>query len=203
MKRILAAILLCAAVCFTAGCGGKNTSDTVTDDKTESFMRGKWNGDVFTSDFFGITITLDAACTKDSDAALALQNGLADMSDETFNGAVENSDGSSYFTELSALYHDKCSIGLAYAKLDGKSADWLVRDTANEMMRSAMFKDVSTDTVMIAGEERPCVYTTMLDGYAEIKEIVIVYQHGDYFAVLTLGALFEPDLWEMIAGVLG
>lgn len=202
MKRILAAVLLCATVCFTAGCGGKNTSDTVVDN-TESFERGKWNGDVFKSDFFGITVTLDTACTKDSDAVLALQNGLPDMSDETFNDAVTNSDGSQSFIELSALYHDKGSIGLAYSKLEGKSADWLVRDTVNEMMRSAMFKNVSSDTVIIAGVERPCVYTTLIDGYAEIEEIIIVYQHGDYFATITLGALFEPDLWEMIAAVLG
>ena len=170
--------------------------------ENSGFVRGKWDGDVFTSDFFGITVTLNEECVKSSDEDLALMNGTADISDAEFIGAVENSDGNTAVYELFAQYQDKGNIALAYNRYDG-SLDEYVTANAAGLKLSGMFEDTEIGTVNIGGKEQKCLYTTLVSGEQEVSEIMIMYKNGDYFAILTMGAMTKDDLQYMIKNLLG
>lgn len=171
--------------------------------ETGKFVRGKWNGNVFTSDFFGITVNLDDNCVKETDEQLAARNRIDDMSDTTFNNAVENSNANTAIYELFLQYGQKGNLALAYNRYTGTSLDEYVQANANGLKLSSAFKDVKIDTVKIAGKDQACVYTTFISGTTEVKEIMVMYKNGDYFAIVTIGAFSDAELQNMIKTLLG
>lgn len=186
----------------------ESTPETSNGDSTpgaenNEIARGKWNGDVFTSDFFGFTVTLDQDCEIMTDEDLALMNGFTEMTDETFVNAVKNSNANMAIYDLYAVYHDIGNIALAYNKYAGMSLDNYVEANANGLKLVNTFKDTRTDTVSIGGKKHPCIYTTLVSGTDEVKEIMIMYNNGDYFAILTFVALSDSELNDMVNTVLG
>ena len=186
----------------------ESTPETSNEDSTPNaenngIARGKWNGDVFTSDFFGFTVTLDQDCEIMTDEDLALMNGFTEMTDENFINAVKNSDANTAVYDMYAMYHDIGNIALAYNKYAGMSLDTYVEANANGLKLVDSFKDTKTDTVRVGGKKHPCIYTTLVSGTNEVKEIMIMYNNGDYFAILTFGALSDSDLNDMVNAVLG
>ena len=208
MKKKLAALLLCAAVSLTAGCASKKmpsdagNASTSAAEKAE-FVRGTWNENVYTSAFFGITITLDDSCVKQSDEQLASLNGIDDMSDANFNGAVEDSGPNSAIYEIVVRYRENGNLALAYNRSDGVELDRYVQLNANGLRASDSFKNVVVDKVEIAGESHPCVYATLVSGTSEVKELMVMYQNGDYFATVSIGALTDYDFQNMLRTLLG
>lgn len=206
MKKKLLALLLCAAVCLTAGCGTKEKTsggDTAgSGSQTAGFSRGKWNGDVFTSDFFGIKITLDPACKKENDQALAARNGLTGMSDDELIGAVVNGDGGRAYYEVLADYRDRGSVALTYSRVGDVSLDAVVRDNVDELKKSSQFTDVYSDSVKLPGKEQPCIYATFAEGTKKVYEVMVLYKTGEYFAVVTMSAFYDNELQDMIKNVL-
>lgn len=55
------------------------------------FVHGAWNGNTYTSEFFGVTITLPSDWGVSAESALASANGIADMSAENLNKRLEES----------------------------------------------------------------------------------------------------------------
>lgn len=167
------------------------------------FVRGKWNDNVFTSDFFGIKVTLDDSCVKETDTQLAARNGIADMSDANFNSAVEKSNQNTAIYEIFLRYGQTGSFALAYNRFNGVSLDNYVQANANGLKLSTSFKDIKVDKVNIAGKDQPCVYTTFTSGIAQIKEAMVMYKNGDYFAIATISAASDDELQNMIQTLFG
>lgn len=208
MKKKLIALLICAAVCLTTGCGSKSSTSSTnasssTPSANEKFARGKWNGDVFTSDFFGIKITLDSSCVKGSDEELALINGIPDMSDANFNSAVEKSGLNNGVYEMYVEYRGSGSLSLAYNRYEGVALDEYVQLNANGLRMSEDFQDVVIDKIEIGGESHPCVYATFVLDDVKYNELMVMYQKGDYFAILTIGAQTDYDFQNMCRNMLG
>lgn len=208
MKKKLIALLICAAVCLTTGCGSKSSTSSTNDPAStpaanEKFARGKWNGEVFASDFFGITITLDSSCVKYSDEELAIINGIPDMSDANFNNAVEKSGPNKSVYEVYVDYRGSGILSLSYNKYKGVTFDEYVGSNANGLRMSENFRDVVIDKVEIGGESHPCVYATFVLDDVKYNEIMVMYQKGDYFAILTIGAQTDHDFQNMLRNLLG
>lgn len=199
MKKIIAALLLCA-VSLIAGCGSK--AEPSSEIESLIFLRGKWDGDVFTSEFFGFTITNDPACEREPDEVLAYRNGLADMSDETFNAAVNNSDGTKAYIELAMSYHERGAIILMYSKAE-ETLDEVIRDTVKQLQSATEFKDVSSEIVTISGQKHPCIYATLDRGGNVLKEALVIYKRGGFIATVTLNAADDAVLQDMLLTVLG
>lgn len=180
-----------------------SNEDSTPDAENNGIARGKWNGDVFTSDFFGFTVTLDQDCEIMTDEDLALMNGFSEMTDENFVNAVKNSNANMAIYDMYATYHDIGNIALACNKYAGMSLDNYVQANVNGLNLVGSFKDTKTDTVSVGGKNHPCVYTTLVSGTAEVKELMIMYNNGDYFAILTFVALSDPELNDMVNTVLG
>lgn len=180
-----------------------SNEDSTPNAENNGIARGKWNGNVFTSDFFGFTVTLDQDCEIMTDEDLALMNGFADMTDETFVNAVKNSNANMAIYDMYAVYHDIGNIALAYNKYAGMSLDNYVEANANGLRLVNTFKDTKTDTVNIGGKKHPCIYTTLVSGADEVKEIMIMYNNGDYFAILTFVALSDSELNDMVNTLVG
>lgn len=194
MRKIIVAILLCAALSLFAGCSS-------SDGKSVKFSRGRWKGDVYTSDLFGIKITLDSECDKETDAVLSYRNDLENMMDAAVIEAIETTDTA--VIEMFVNYHDKGNLILAYTKFEGATLDECVKSNADEMKTSGFFKNIKTDKVTVAGEEHPCLYATFVDEDSEAEEIMIFYKKGDYFAVITMSAVSEQDLHKMMSDLIG
>lgn len=207
MKKLFSVILLCAAVCLSAGCAGKSSpnvpDEDLSDGETVTFTRGKWNGDVYISDLFGLKITLDPDCTKETNETLASMNGFSDMSDASLVNAVEKSNGGETFYEMVVNYHKRGSIELTYSRIEDVSLDTVVRDNVSELKSSSMFKDVHSEMLNVSGKEHPCIYATFVSGTTEVDEAIVLYKKGDYFAVVTISALFDGELQSVIKNVLG
>ena len=180
-----------------------SNGDSTPDAENNEIVRGKWNGDVFTSDFFGFTVTLDQDCEIMTDEDLAIMNGFSEMTDGIFVNAVKNSDANSAVYDMYATYHDIGNIALAYNKYAGMSLDNYVEANANGLNLVDVFKDTKTDTVNVGGKKHPCIYTTLVSDTADVKEIMIMYNNGDYFAILTFVALSDSELNDMVNTLLG
>lgn len=181
------------------------TSDgnSTPDAGNNEVARGKWNGNVFTSDFFGFTVTLDQDCEIMTDEDLALMNGFTEMTDENFVNAVKNSNANMAIYDMYATYRDIGNIALAYNKYAGMSLDNYVQANANGLNLVDSFKDTKTDTVSVGGKKHPCIHTTLTNGTAEVKELMVMYNNGDYFAILTFVAFTDQELNDMVNTVLG
>lgn len=173
------------------------------------FARGKWNGNVFTSDFFGFKITFDSDWIQETDERLAARNSFADMTDASVNNAVEQSNENVMIYEVFAQKPDTDSLivvgslGLGYNRYNGKTMEEYLAANANGLKASPSFKDTRISTVDIAGKKRDCIYTTFVNGTTEVKEIMVVYKNGDYFAIITIGALSADELQNSVKNMLG
>ena len=208
MKKKLIAVLLCAAVCLTSGCGSKKSASGAdghagTSAENAKFTRGRWNENVYTSDRFGFTITLDGGCVKESDEQMAFINGIPDMSDENFNRAVENSGPNSAIYDIIVDYRGGDTLFLAYNKYEGATLDKYVTENANGLRQSENFQDVVIDTVEIAGKSHPCVYSKLVLGGVIRKEIMVMYKSGNYFATVSIGAETEHNFQNMLNNLIG
>ena len=185
----------------TPAADNNSTASTPVEASTD-FTRGKWNGNVFTSDFFGFTVTLDQDCEISTDEELAVMNGLTEMTDADFVNAVNGTDANTAVYDLFAMY-DTGNIALAYNKWEGVSIDDYVEANASGLKLTEAFKDTRTGTIKANGKRQPCIFTTLVSGSAELHEIMIIYNNGDYFAILTFAAVSEGDLNNMVADAVG
>ena len=176
---------------------------SVPDAENGGISRGRWNGDVFTSDFFGLTITIDKDCTKGTDEMLAMLNGMTDMSDADFIAAVERNKNIPVY-DLSVQYQETGNtILLGYSKYEGVTLDEYVEANVYGLEVSEMFEDIRTEMLNVSGKTHPCVYATLPMGEIDIREAMVFYQNGDYFAIVTFSTLNSSDLQRMITNMLG
>ena len=179
-----------------------NSTASTPNSESNAVTRGKWNGNVFTSDFFGFTVTLDQGYEIATNEDLADMNGMADTTDASFIAALESTDANTAVYDLFAM-NDIGNIALAYNKFEGMSIDDYVEANANGLKLTDAFKDTKTGTIKANGERQPCIFTTLDNGTSEVYEIMIVYNNGDYFAILTFAAVSEGDLNNMVANAVG
>lgn len=164
------------------------------------FQRGKWSGNSFTSYFFGYKLNLDG-WTKETDEQLAKRNSIADMSDTTLNSAVEQSNENTAVYEVFAQDANANTLAVAVNRYNGKTIDEYTQANANGIKMSSSFKDVSVDKVNVAGKDQPCIYATFASGSVDVYEAMVVYQNGNYFSIITIGAFSKSDLQNIIGSV--
>lgn len=164
------------------------------------FRRGKWSGDSFISYFFGYKLDLDG-WTKETDEQIAQRNSLVDMSDSTLNNAVEQSNENTMVYEAFAQDANANTLAVGVNRYNGKTIDEYTQANVNGMKLAASFKDVRSDKVNIAGKAQPCIYATYTSGIIDVYEIIVIYQNGDYFSVITIGAFSQSDLQNTVDSV--
>lgn len=165
-----------------------------------TFERGKWSGDTYTSDFFGFSIDLNGY-TNESDERLATRNSMTDMSDASFISEVEKGNGSRNIYDVFARTTDGNAVAVAYNKLTSATAELLVQQTKESMDEMSIYKDVHADKITMGGKTVPCVYVTLASGSVDVYEAVMVYQNGEYFAVITIGAVSQNEIQQIIGGI--
>lgn len=164
--------------------------------------RGKWNGGTYTSEFFGFSLDLNGY-TNESDAGLAKRNGIADMSEASFIGAVEKGNASANVYDVFAQSSSTNTLAVAYNKLSNQTAENLIQETADMMTELSSFEDVRVDKLSLSGKTVPCVYVKFISGGMEVYEVVAVQQKGGYFTVITIGAASQDELQGIINNALG
>lgn len=172
------------------------TSEPVT---TSEYRRGKWSGSKYASDFFGFEVTVDDSWSCETDAQLVSRNSISDMNDATISKALD-ANKSPY--ELFATKTGGYSMAIGINKVKGVTASQYIKANVDQMKAmTTTFKDVSADKITVSGKEQDCIYATYASGIADVYEALVLYQNGEYYALITLGAMSPESLQSTIASV--
>lgn len=172
------------------------TSEPVT---TSEYRRGKWSGSKYASDFFGFEVTVDDSWSCETDAQLVSRNSISDMNDATISKALD-ANKSPY--ELFAKKTGGYSMAIGINKVKGVTASQYIKANVDQMKAmTTTFKDVSADKITVSGKEQDCIYATYASGIADVYEALVLYQNGEYYALITLGAMSPESLQSTIASV--
>lgn len=172
------------------------TSEPVT---TSEYRRGKWSGSKYASDFFGFEVTVDDSWSCETDAQLVSRNSISDMNDATISKALD-ANKSPY--ELFAKKTGGYSMAIGINKVKGVTASQYIKANVDQMKAmTSTFKDVSADKITVSGKQQDCIYATYASGIADVYEALVLYQNGEYYALITLGAMSPESLQSTIASV--
>lgn len=172
------------------------TSEPVT---TSEYRRGKWSGSKYASDFFGFEVTVDDSWSCETDAQLVSRNSISDMNDATISKALD-ANKSPY--ELFATKTGGYSMAIGINKVKGVTASQYIKANVDQMKAmTSTFKDVSADKITVSGKQQDCIYATYASGIADVYEALVLYQNGEYYALITLGAMSPESLQSTIASV--
>ena len=192
-RKILLAIMACAVLLFATACGKDNTP----------FKHGSWNGNTFTSEFFGLTVQIDSAWTPMSDAELAKSVGISDMSESSIKSKF---DKQRYIYDMMAIKSNGSSMNITIQDNE-KTVSWTEKDffTAavplikNQFDAQGFKSSVEKDTVSFLGTTANCLNISLTKDNITVYEIMIPVFKSHYTACITVGALSKPDLYALLA----
>ena len=191
MKKIIAVILMCAALMLTTACSAKGES--------AAFSHGTQDSAVYTSEFLGLKaeFTEDWSITADSD--LAQVNGIDSMSAD--NTATALKTNGMLYEMMAAAGDNSSNVNITIENLNvtnlGRSltAEQYVDAAFNSIKNqyaAAGITDVEAEksTVSFLGIETACIKTTLKNDGAELRQMMIPVSKGTYMGVIALTA---PD----------
>lgn len=191
MKKIIAVILMCAALMLTTACSAKGES--------AAFSHGTQDSGVYTSEFLGLKaeFTEDWSITADSD--LAQVNGIDSMSAD--NTATALKTNGMLYEMMAAAGDNSSNVNITIENLNvtnlGRSltAEQYVDAAFNSIKNqyaAAGITDVEAEksTVSFLGSETACIKTTLKNDGAELRQMMIPVSKGTYMGVIALTA---PD----------
>lgn len=179
----------------------KTSEPTSVPVTTSDYRRGKWNGKTYVSDFFGFSVTVDSDWNTETDAQLISRNKITDMNDATISAALDS--GKSPY-ELFATKTGGYSMAIGINKVKGVTASQYVKANVDQMKAmSSTFKDVRSEKITVSGKEQDCIYATYASGVADVYEALVLYNNGDYYALVTIGAMSSENLQATINAALG
>lgn len=191
MKKIIAVILICAALMLTTACSAKG--------KSAAFSHGTQDSGVYTSEFLGLKaeFTEDWSITADSD--LAQVNGIDSMSADNMATALKTN--GMLYEMMAAAGDNSSNVNITIENLNvtnlGRSltAEQYVDAAFNSIKNqyaAAGITDVEAEksTVSFLGSETACIKTTLKNDGAELRQMMIPVSKGTYMGVIALTA---PD----------
>lgn len=191
MKKIIAVILMCAALMLTTACSAKG--------KSAAFSHGTQDSGVYTSEFLGLKaeFTEDWSITADSD--LAQVNGIDSMSADNMATALKTN--GMLYEMMAAAGDNSSNVNITIENLNvtnlGRSltAEQYVDAAFNSIKNqyaAAGITDVEAEksTVSFLGSETACIKTTLKNDGAELRQMMIPVSKGTYMGVIALTA---PD----------
>lgn len=195
MKRIIAMLMALVMMMSLAACGAGG-------DDVE-FSRGVVDGNVYTSEFAGITFTAPDGFRYYSDEEIAVANGISDelLDVDTVETVVydmyciNETNGSTIavnFENLGALYG---------ALLDEEAFLELSLETFKTTFESAGIgiNSMETGTIEISGQEFNCVDLVVDFGGVVLYETMIVKEISGNMMCCTVAAVDEAELENIIA----
>lgn len=191
MKKIIAVILICAALMLTTACSAKG--------KSAAFSHGTQDSGVYTSEFLGLKAEFaeDWSITADSD--LAQVNGIDSMSADNMATALKTN--GMLYEMMAAAGDNSSNVNITIENLNvtnlGRSltAEQYVDAAFNSIKNqyaAAGITDVEAEksTVSFLGIETACIKTTLKNDGAELRQMMIPVSKGTYMGVIALTA---PD----------
>ncbi|MDE7363255.1 MAG: hypothetical protein K2N38_15135 [Oscillospiraceae bacterium] len=196
MKKIIAVILMCAALMLATACSSG-----------ESFSHGTINGTVYTSAFLGLKAEFSEGWEITADSDLAQANGIDGMSDDSTAKALKTN---GMLFEMMALKDNGASnVNLVIENLDvtqlGRKLTAeqyvdLALPTITSQYAAAGINDVEAEksTVSFLGSETSCIKTTVKNNGTELHQTMIPVSKGLYMGVITFTAPDEDGVKAQI-----
>ena len=193
-RKIILAIMVCVVTLFAAACGKKDNTP---------FSHGSWSGNTYSSDFFGIKITMGTDWTILSDSDLAKSAGISNMSESSIKTVF---DKGGYITEMMAAKGSGASVNITVQDSD-KTINFSEKDyfTAAPKLMKAQFEaagynkcDVYKSAVNFLGKSTDCLELTLTANGKTLYEIQIPVFKSHYTACITFGSFEKPELYSII-----
>ncbi len=206
MKKTLALLLALVMVLSFAACSSN-------DEEKLDHIRGTVDGSVYTNDVAGISFTAPDGWAYLSDDELAALYNLSasELLPEETAEALEETD---------MVYDMYCqnpntgasininfeNIGLVYGKLLDEQSYMEISQTNLEESLSGSGMEVTSCELITAnvnGKDVPCIDIVInMTGYGiDLYEKIFVKKVGDFMGCITIGALTEEELDQIIAGL--
>ncbi|MCM1168005.1 MAG: hypothetical protein NC401_18640 [Ruminococcus sp.] len=180
-------------------------SSTPESGAAAGFVHGTQNGNSYTSEFLGIKADFSADWTVQSDAELAATNGIADMSDENANSAL---DTNAILYEMYASTETNANVNIVVENLNvtnnGKSVtaeeyiDLSIGGLETSLKESYDSVEVEKSTVNFLGSEMPCINTKLgLQGVEAAQKLIPISKDA-YIAIITFTGWDEEEISSML-----
>lgn len=184
--------MACVVMLFATACGKDNTP----------FSHGRWSGNTYTSEFFGLKMQLGSEWIVIPESDLAKRAGIRDMSESSIQSVF---DRGATFYEMVAARSDGSSISIAIQDHDKTVA------LSEEEFFSAGLPFVKTmleaqgyncavekDTVHFLGKNTSCISLSLTKNNLTLHEMMIPVFKSHYTALIAFGSASKPDLYLLI-----
>ncbi len=201
MKRFVMLLLVMSLLVTTVGCAAMALIPAV---KGKSVSRGTIEGDVYTSEFIGVSFTRPSTWVyaTDEEIANAMQIGAELMNKENFAAQAEKMNN--VYDMMASDLMSGDNINIVFENLKASNSSNITEEQYIEVVKNMLKEQVAMFNYVV-GDAEKCklgqqeFYRLPIEGNylgADFKQFMYIRKEGTYMVVITLSLFSDKKLAE-------